>query len=542
MLYFDCYATLGQRPMKPRRARWSTEHLLEDMDLAEISGALAVHGVAVHYDVIYGNNRLRQELSKAPERLFGVWCVVPIGEPGFFKTGEEMIGAMAEADIRAVRIEPGGFSLHPEVMGETFEVLQAHGVLTLLPAGWGGADLFSVFHELLSRYPRLPVLLTGLSWAHQRHVYRLMQLHENLHIEFSAYQVNRGVEKYTADFGDERLLFGTGMTEMSPGAARAYIDYAQIPEVSKRKVAGENLKRLLRGQGPEVAAQREGDPILIEAREGRPLSVPVIDAHAHVLHEGGQFAVSNQDARLMYDGDAEGMLEVNHWCGIDRIAMMSWNGPCCTDAQDGNEIVRRAAQRFGGEVLGLATIDPTHMTREEMEAEVRLRHVEQGFVGMKPYHRMGLRYDDDAFTPWWEFGNAHGLYALIHTMPYTGGVACVARLAERFPQVSWLIAHSGKSWAYAEEVAACIREHPNVYAELTYTAVTNRVVEYLVEATDEDHVIFGTDAPMRDVRQQLGWVLWADLPVEARKKILAGNFQRVLDRVALPGRPEEWTV
>ena len=85
-------------------------------------------------------------------------------------------------------------------------------------------------------------------------------------------------------------------------------------------------------------------------------------------------------------------------------------------------------------------------------------------------------------------------------------------------------------------MAACIREHPNVYAELTYTAVTNRVVEFLVGATDEDHVIFGTDAPMRDPRQQLGWVLWADLPVAVRKKILGGNFRRILDRVNLPGR------
>ena len=37
------------------------------------------------------------------------------------------------------------------------------------------------------------------------------------------------------------------------------------------------------------------------------------------------------------------------------------------------------------------------------------------------------------------------------------------------------------------------------------TPVTNGVVEYLVEATDDEHVLFGTDAPMRDPRQQLGW-------------------------------------
>ena len=535
LLYFDCHATIGQRPSKHPRARWSTEQLLEDMDLAEIAGALAVHGVARSYDAAYGNNRLMAEIRKAPDRLFGAWCIAPLGSPGFYETGDEMIRAMETADIRAVRIVPGGFSLHPQMMGYTFEVLQHYKVLTLLEVGWGSPDIFAFFHDLLSRYRQLPVLLTDHVWSQQHHVFRLMQLHENLHIEFSAYQINRGIETYTSTFGDERLLFGTGMTDRSPGAARAYIDYAQIPDASKRKIAGENLKRLLRRQGPADAAprRREDDAIVAEARGGRPLSAPVADAHSHLLHEGGQTAGVNY---VMYDGDAQGLLEVDGWCGIDRTAMMSWSAPCCCDAHDGNEIVWRAMQQFGDRIIGVAVIDPTHMTPEEMDAEIRLRYLEQGFVGMKPYVRMNLSYEDEAFTPWWEFGNAHRLYGLMHVAAHTGGVPGIGRLAERFPEVSWIIPHSGQSWAFAVQVAECIQAHSNVYAEITYTAVTNRSIEYLVEAAGEDQVLFGTDKPMRDPRQQFGWVVWADLPVEARKKILHGNFQRILDRVTLPGR------
>jgi predicted TIM-barrel fold metal-dependent hydrolase len=236
----------------------------------------------------------------------------------------------------------------------------------------------------------------------------------------------------------------------------------------------------------------------------------------------------------MLDGDAEHMLEVNAWCGIDRVAMMSWHAPVCTDAHDGNEIVWRAMQKFGDQVIGVAVIDPTHMTAQEMDSEIRLRYLEQGFVGMKPYVRMNLNYEDDRFTPWWEFGNAHKLYALMHVAGHTGGVPGIGRLAEKFPEVSWLIAHSGGSYPFAEQVAACIQEHPNVYAEITLTPVTNHVIEYLVEATDEDHVLFGTDAPMRDPRQQLGWVVWANLAVKTREKILAENFARILSRVQLP--------
>jgi len=87
LTYFDSHATIGPRVKKHPRERWSTEHLLEDMDLTEIAGALVVHQVAKSYDPMYGNQRLKPELAKAPGRLFGAWCIGPLGGPGFFETG-----------------------------------------------------------------------------------------------------------------------------------------------------------------------------------------------------------------------------------------------------------------------------------------------------------------------------------------------------------------------------------------------------------------------------------------------------------------------
>lgn len=530
MLYFDCHCRLGQRPDKHRRTRWSTAHLLEDMDLAEIAGALVSHGLAHAYDPRYGNDRLAAELTLAPGRLFGVWCILPLGSPDFYRSGDDLLLAMEKAGVRAARVVPGGFSLRPEVVGETLAALEEARMLTLFEAGWAaGRDLFECFHDLLSRHPHLPMLLTDASWAQQRHVRRLMELHSNLHLEFSSYQANRVLEEYVTAFGDERLLFGTGGTEKSPGAARALVDYAQIPLVSRQRIAGENLKRLLRGQGPAEAApaRRPEDRCVADARHGRPQSAFVFDAHAHLLHEGGGGAGVSY---LMPAGDARGMLEVCDWCGIDRVAMMSWAGPVCSDAHDGNEVVHRAMQRFGPRVLGVAVVDPSHMTGDEMKAEIELRYREQGFVGLKPYPRMALSYEDESFAPWWEFGNRYRLYALLHVEGRTGGVPAVGRLAERYPEMSWIIAHSGGSYPFAEEVAACISGHPNVYAELTLTPVTNRVVEYLVQATDDEHVLFGTDAPMRDPRPQLGWVVWADLPLASKEKILGLSFLRIVSR------------
>lgn len=84
---------------------------------------------------------------------------------------------------------------------------------------------------------------------------------------------------------------------------------------------------------------------------------------------------------------------------------------------------------------------------------------------------MNMSYEDAGFTPWWEFGNERRLYGLMHVAADTGGVPAIGRLAERYPEMSWLFAHSGGSYAFAEEVAACIVEHPNVYAEITLTLI-----------------------------------------------------------------------
>ena len=89
------------------------------------------------------------------------------------------------------------------------------------------------------------------------------------------------------------------------------------------------LRARLDGNGLQLVLFNGPPGRVADARAGRRQSTFVYDAHAHVLHEGGQGAGVNY---IMYDGDAAGMLEVNAWCGIDRIAMMSWHGPVCTDA------------------------------------------------------------------------------------------------------------------------------------------------------------------------------------------------------------------
>lgn len=105
LTYFDCNVLVGPRPMKHRRERWSTEHLLEDMELAEIAGALAVHSVATTYDPVYGNSRLHAEVAKAPDRLFPAWCIAPVGSPGSY-ISQDTITCCATLGARRLSSSP----------------------------------------------------------------------------------------------------------------------------------------------------------------------------------------------------------------------------------------------------------------------------------------------------------------------------------------------------------------------------------------------------------------------------------------------------
>jgi predicted TIM-barrel fold metal-dependent hydrolase len=94
--------------------------------------------------------------------------------------------------------------------------------------------------------------------------------------------------------------------------------------------------------------------------------------------------------------------------------------------------------------------------------------------------------------------------------------------------------HAGSSWEAARACAALAKKRPrNVFAEITYTAVTFGSIEYMVKEAGEDNVLFGTDAPMRDPAAQMGWVAYAKLTVDQKQKILRGNIARILGEIRL---------
>ncbi len=74
------------------------------------------------------------------------------------------------------------------------------------------------------------------------------------------------------------------------------------------------------------------------------------------------------------------------------------------------------------------------------------------------------------------------------------------------------------------------RKFKNVFCEITYTSVTNAVIEHMVREIGSEKVIYGSDTAMRDPIPQFGWLAYADISESDKRNILGRNMRKIIDR------------
>lgn len=534
-LYIDCYAMIGKRGPKDVEAQYETEVLLEEMEWCGIHGALVAHSTAKEYDPMFGNRLLMRELKKS-KRLYGVWAVMP-HHTGEMPEPKDTVKEMLDNGIRAAKMYPRAhrYPFTIDFCGELLRELEKNNILLMVEGGhMYNPDIFEPSNQvllsdldvILSRFPELNVLLQASRWESTRYVYPLMKKHNRLHVELSNHQGNRAMEVYAQWFGVERVLFGTGALEKSPGAAKAFVDYCTLSDEGKRQIAAGNVARLLRlKQMPDPYKKKKvRDPILALAKEGKPLkNILVIDAHAHMSHDGAEgIGFLHQPY-----GDAKSMYERAKTMGIDKMCVSGFLA-VWTDYEEGNKIVVDAMKRYPRFYHGYAALQPQYV--KNWKKEFRKWYGKYKMEGLKPYHpRTGIPYNDKLWAPWFEYGNRIRAYALIHPSPNL--VAEMNDIGPKYPNISFILAHSGASFHDARLAMEIALKNPNTYLEITLTSVTYRVIEFMVKHVGAHRVLFGTDQPMRDPIPQFGWMAYSHCTFEEKKKMFGLNMQKIIRRV-----------
>ncbi len=130
-----------------------------------------------------------------------------------------------------------------------------------------------------------------------------------------------------------------------------------------------------------------------------------------------------------------------------------------------------------------------------------------------------------------EFAIDHDLPILIHTFhKYHLQLADestgehVAALAGRYPEAKLIMAHLGGD---AYHGLKCIRNHKNVWTDVSGSNFRNGDVEYAVKIVGEDRILFGTDAFSMPFHTNIGKVDGAAISEQAKEKIFWKNAFRL---------------
>ncbi len=540
--YFDANACFGRSVCRIPGAPYDLPGLLSELDLCRISRALTFHAGAKELDSRRANASLLEEI-KGEKRLVPAAVINPAPytpDRDLAAETEELFGL----GFRAFRLFPlyHGIDFNDPRMCEVLNTLARRKSALWLDFDqlWynfkqlgtheqRAVDLAAV-EKLATGYPDLTVVLVGAYYNHFTRLFSLFDHCPNLKVETSLFQGFQTIRFVCERWGAERLLFGTGLGQVSPGAARATLAYAEISPEDKRKIASGNLESLLE-EPPTSALAEDAERSLImqDVDQGRPLErIRIYDAHGHITPPG----FDGQMGLTLGAQDAESMVRVHDRIGIKSLVVSSWQ-VAGGDALRGNRTAWEAAERFPGRFLPLAVVNPNYP--EDWPRIVTECFEKRRFFGLKPYPQtQRTALSKPAFKSMLELADRLSLPILCHFgFDPLAGVTPeeIEKLAPRYSNASFIIAHAGASYRVAAEVIPLAVEFDNVYLEINYTSVPYGMISHLVRNAPTEKVLFGTDTPMRDPAPIVGWVVYDHISDEEREKVLGGNFRRLLEKI-----------
>ncbi|MFL7809287.1 MAG: amidohydrolase family protein [Anaerolineae bacterium] len=241
MYLYDANCAVG--PWPTAQPLYETvDELLVEMERLGIDRALVSHTTARTFDPPQGNRRLMQEIA-GHAQLEPCWTLLPpsTGEMG---TVDELMGEMAGADVRAVRLYPGEhtFSLDEWQCGELWAALAARRYLVLIDLAQTD---WTTIEQICRTHTGLSLLVTWTGYRQLRPLFALLERCPNLYCDLSNYSTYLGVEETLARFGSGRLLFGTGLPTADPGGPIARLCYTDAPAADLEAMGHGNLERLL---------------------------------------------------------------------------------------------------------------------------------------------------------------------------------------------------------------------------------------------------------------------------------------------------------
>lgn len=257
--------------------------------------------------------------------------------------------------------------------------------------------------------------------------------------------------------------------------------------------------------------------LLERGRRGLPITdFEVIDMHAHI----GRFAFSIPHT------DCGSLIEGMDRTGVAKTAITYMPVFTLEDTERGIRELHEAIKKYPDRLMAYAYVTPDEPSKVESTTK---RWFAAGFIGLKMHNMSGFPYTHPAYAPAVGLANELRRPVLLDTYGQTEDFDQCVTLANQYPDLSILMAHSGS--VNKERYAQLANEHENLFLELALSLSVRGLVAWFVEQAGPGKIIWGSDICFLDQAQQIGKVLGADIEDTDKRKILSDNALRILKRM-----------
>ncbi len=260
-------------------------------------------------------------------------------------------------------------------------------------------------------------------------------------------------------------------------------------------------------------------------QHGRVDDCPILDFHAHMGHWAGAY---------MPGHDVDSMKETMDQCNIRWLFFASHEAISAPGTRSRYDMgaVRKYPDR-------MRSYFGVHAHAPDLAGDLEYLKANQDvFVGIKHLPSYcNASINDDAYTPFYEYLDAHGLLFLCHTWEGNGlgGIDEVEKFLRNYPNIVFVAGHSFHSdW---QEAARLGRSYANCFLELTAVPDERGGLEVLLADCGSHKLLFGTDLPWFHTHYYVGAILDADMSDNDRRNIFYRNGEKILRRLGLDVGP-----
>ncbi len=240
----------------------------------------------------------------------------------------------------------------------------------------------------------------------------------------------------------------------------------------------------------------------------------IIDFHAHFHRVPEEPTTIAAEARR---------LGVDHLC----VSSVSSHIPAPDEVDRLNAMICEGQAMDPELYLPFTYCNPLHGDTAIADLEDGLSH---GMRGIKLW--VSVWADDPSVEPIAQWAIDHNVPIMHHSwMKWNGNLPSesqahqMARLGEKFPELSLVMAHVGGDWEYGVKA---IRHCESIAVDTSGSYGDRGLIELCVNELGEDRVLFGSDVPGVDLAFTIAKVEGAAISARAKEKVLGTNAARLL--------------